>query len=183
MSAIEDLLAAYVDVVRRPWDRSLAGPQRVWFCIYDPGQERRLRARFGDFEAATLQAGHPWVLVDLADAFATWMAANEYREAYFAQPDLMQYDLETFAASVVATIRDALAGPGVGEETVVAVVGLASLFGLTRVSAIIEQVNHAVPGRLVAFFPGSYDEASYFRLLDAQDGWDYLAVPIQARRA
>ena len=36
-----------------------------------------------------------------------------------------------------------------------------------------------VPGRLVVFFPGSYEDNNY-RLLDAYDGWGYLAVPITA---
>jgi hypothetical protein len=34
-----------------------------------------------------------------------------------------------------------------------------------------------VRGRLVGFFPGQYEQNNY-RLLDARDGWNYLAVPI-----
>ena len=36
-----------------------------------------------------------------------------------------------------------------------------------------------VAGRLLIFFPGSYENNNY-RLLDAYDGWNYLAVPITA---
>ena len=34
-----------------------------------------------------------------------------------------------------------------------------------------------VRGRMVVFFPGEYVDNNY-RLLDARDGWNYLAVPI-----
>ena len=34
-----------------------------------------------------------------------------------------------------------------------------------------------VTGRLVVFFPGEYEQNNY-RLLDARDGWSYMAVPI-----
>jgi hypothetical protein len=55
--------------------------------------------------------------------------------------------------------------------------GVASLFGLTRVSTLITRVADAIPGRMVVTFPGSYQSGIY-RLLDARDGWNYLAVPI-----
>jgi hypothetical protein len=38
-------------------------------------------------------------------------------------------------------------------------------------------VEGDIRGRLVIFFPGEYDSNNY-RLLDARDGWNYLAVPI-----
>jgi hypothetical protein len=34
-----------------------------------------------------------------------------------------------------------------------------------------------IQGRLVVFFPGQFERNNY-RLLDARDGWNYLAVPI-----
>ena len=34
-------------------------------------------------------------------------------------------------------------------------------------------------GRLLVFFPGVYEQNNY-RLLDARDGWNYLAFPITA---
>ncbi len=110
------------------------------------------------------------------------MAVQEYREAYFANPKLMKYELASFAEEVAGRVREVLAAPDVDRETVVALSGLASLFGLTRVSALVDAVNGDIRGRLLTFFPGHYDEQSYFRLLDAQDGWDYLAVPITATR-
>ena len=59
----------------------------------------------------------------------------------------------------------------------VAVTGVASLFGFARVSKLMQAVENDVRGRLVVFFPGDYENSNY-RLLDARDGWSYLAVPI-----
>ena len=59
----------------------------------------------------------------------------------------------------------------------VAVTGVASLFGFARVSELMQAVENDIRGRLVVFFPGEYENSNY-RLLDARDGWSYLAVPI-----
>ena len=58
MNEIEGLLKAYQSFLQLPWDRTLAGPQKVWFAIYEPGQERRLRLRLPEFEMVTINAGH-----------------------------------------------------------------------------------------------------------------------------
>ena len=42
---------------------------------------------------------------------------------------------------------------------------------------LMEAVTDRVRGRLLVFFPGER-EGSNYRLLDARDGWNYLAVPI-----
>jgi hypothetical protein len=65
----------------------------------------------------------------------------------------------------------------VDENTVVAVHGVASLFGFTKLSLVLKEVEHNIRGRLVLFFPGEFENNNY-RLLDARDGWNYLAVPI-----
>ncbi len=177
MSEIESLLRAYERFVRLPWDRKLAGPQKVWFAIYDPAQERRLRPRLGAFEAATRAAGHNWVTVDLTDAFAEWMASHDYREAYFEQPEDMDLALADFAKDVARRVKAVLTASD--EDTIVAIVGLASLFGLSHASDLFAEVAPFIRGRLLAFFPGQH-EGSNYRLLDARDGWNYLAVPITA---
>ena len=74
MSSVEDLCRAYERFIGLPWNPSLAGPQKVLFCIYDTRDERRLRARLGEFEVATKRQGHVWRQVELTDAFAHWMA-------------------------------------------------------------------------------------------------------------
>jgi hypothetical protein len=38
-------------------------------------------------------------------------------------------------------------------------------------------VESDIRGRLVVFFPGHLERSNY-RLLDARDGWNYMAVPI-----
>ncbi len=179
MSSIEGLVRAYADFVRVPWDRSVAGPQKVWFAIYEPAQERRLRPRIEEFKIATVGAGHGWAFLDLTDLFAQWMAQHEYRDAYFEQPEDMELALDDFADFVVEHVTTALTAPEVDDNTVLAVAGLASLFGLMRASALLERVAPAIRGRLLVFFPGQH-EGSNYRLLDARDGWNYLAVPITA---
>ena len=63
--------------------------------------------------------------------------------------------------------------------------GAGTLFGLgdaVKVSALLNAVNDAVAGRLLVFFPGEHEGNSY-RLLDARDGWNYLAIPITPKGA
>ena len=41
-------------------------------------------------------------MVDVSDAFAAWLAADEYRDAYFESPDDLQLKLEAEFAEHVA---------------------------------------------------------------------------------
>jgi hypothetical protein len=67
-------------------------------------------------------------------------------------------------------------------NTVVAIVGVGSLFGLARVSTLVEGIKDSVQGRLLVFFAGEYHPENHtYRLLDARDGWNYLAVPLIAK--
>lgn len=177
MARVDDLLAAYRAVVELPWASGLSAGERTWFVVYEPQDERRLRLRLGEFELATQQAGHAWAAVDLTPAFAQWMAGHEYRESYFAVPEDVQMVLETdFSEAVAARIREAPIADAVG-NTVLAVIGVGSLFGLAMLSRVLEQVGRDIPGRLAVFFPGEFDGGNY-RLLGARDGWSYLATPI-----
>ena len=179
MNTIDALLKAYVAFAGVPWDKSVAGPQRVWMVVYPPDQERRLRMRIGDFEIASRDAGHDWRLVDITDSFGHWLGAHEYREAYFEQPEDITPALEDFAACLADEVRAGLTADGVDEDTVVAVIGVGSLFVLGRAWQLIEAVHDDIRGRLVVFFPGEVEGTNY-RLLKARDGWNYLAVPITA---
>ena len=177
MSEIESLLKAYAEHVESPWEKNLAGPQKVWFPVYDPGQERRLRPRVGEFENATIRAGHRWHLTDITDAFAEWMANHEYRDSYFERPEDMDLALGDFADSVTNQVIQVLKDPNNDEDTMVAVLGLGSLFGLTRASELVSRAAPHITGRMLVFFPGQYDGPTW-RLLNARDGWNYHAVPI-----
>ena len=64
----------------------------------------------------------------------------------------------------------------------VAVSGVGSLFGLSKVKDVVDAFAPRVSGRLLVFFPGSFENNNY-RLLDGYDGWNYLAVPITADQA
>lgn len=179
MNRIEALAEAYAEFAQLPWSRTVAGPQRVWFAVYEPAQERRLRLRLPEFEIATKNAGHGWAQVDITHSFAHWMANHRYREAYFDDPEALELTLPQFTEAVAGEIIAALESPEVDENTVVAVIGVASLFGLVRASQVLDRVTHAIQGRLLIFFPGQRDGSKY-RLLDARDGWNYLAIPITA---
>jgi Domain of unknown function (DUF1788) len=183
MSRIDLLRKNYQRICGLPWDRNMAGPQRVWLAVYDKEDERRLRLRLGLFDEATHQAHHHWSLLDLTDAFAEWMCSPEnlsFAEGYFESPDLLDDGvLADFRQSVVARITDALQQLPNGEDTVLALHGVASLFGFLRISEILPLVEGHIRGRLLVFFPGVYEQDNY-RLLDARDGWNYHAVPIIA---
>ena len=180
MGTVEGLQRAYERFVKLPWDERLSGQQRIWFAMYEPAQERRLRLRIQEFEIATKNAGHSWKHIDITDTFAHWMANHEYREPYFEDPDAMDIELkEGFVTYLANQIIEALQADDVDEDTVVAVSGVASLFGLTRVSTVLEMVAPSIRGRLLVFFPGHRDGSNY-RLLDARDGWNYHAIPIEA---
>jgi hypothetical protein len=137
-----------------------------------------LRVRRQLFATATEAAGHGWHELDLTDAFAAWLAADEFRDAYFEAPEDLDLKLETeFLDALAAKVRAALTGPDVTDTSVVALFGIGSLFGFTRVSRLVQAVDREIRGRLAIFFPGHFEQNNY-RLLDARDGWNYLAVPI-----
>ena len=179
MAGVEPLLKSYEQFICLPWQTGLAGPQKVWMAVYDEADERRPRARLGAFENATTGTGHGWRACDLTDLFARWMAAQEYRESYFESPEDLDMALEDFFLHVVGVVREALAAPDADERGVLAISGLASLFGLMRASRLVDQVTGSIRGRLLVFFPGEH-QGNNFRLLDARDGWNYLAIPITA---
>lgn len=178
MGRIEELADRYGKHIATPWQRTVAGAQRVVMVVYDKNLERTLRARKALFEMATKESGHDWYEVDLAGAFAEWMGADEYGEAYFELPEDLQLKLEAeFADFVAHQIAAVLNRPEVTRDSVVAVFGVGALFGFTRVSKVLKLVESEIKGRLVVFFPGQFENNNY-RLLDARDGWNYMAVPI-----
>jgi hypothetical protein len=184
VSYVDDLLAAYRKFVALPWQRDLAAAQQVWMAVYPPEHERRVRLHLTGFEVATKEAGHTWGLIDITTAFEDWMANHEYREQYFESPDLLEMALPAFFGHLVTDVRTQLEQQP-DPNGVVGLVGSGTLFGLgekVKVSALLNAVNDAVAGRLLVFFPGEHEGNSY-RLLDARDGWNYLATPITPNRS
>jgi hypothetical protein len=181
-SKVAKLVSAYRQHLTVPWQAGLAAIQRVIFAVYDKADELRLRANIGEFELATQQAGKQWLLVDVTNAFPEWMATQEYCDAYFESPeDLAGYqagELTEFVADLNAKLRARISAEA-GPDSVVALLGVGTLFGLARVSSVVEGIKEAVQGRLLVFFPGEHHPENHtYRLLDARDGWNYLAVPL-----
>jgi hypothetical protein len=184
-SKVAKLVVAYQQHLLVPWQTGLAAIQRVIFAVYDKADELRVRGIVGEFELVTRQSGKEWLLLDVTNAFPEWMAAQEYRDAYFESPeDLAGYqtgELTEFVADLTATLKFRISAES-GPDTVVALLGVGSLFGLARVSAVVEGIKESVQGRLFVFFPGEYHPENHaYRLLDARDGWNYLAVPLLAQ--
>lgn len=175
MSVVEELIDRYQRFVKIPWSDNVSGPEKVWILVYPPRDERRLRTRVTELEIATKEADHGWRLVDLTDEFAKWMASHEYRDSYFERPEDMSMALGSFGDHLEAVLTKHLADAD--RNSVTAVMGLGSLFGVYSVSEVIEAVNDQIEGRLLALFPGVRNGNNY-RLLDAKDGWNYLAIPI-----
>ena len=183
-SKVSKLVSTYRQHLTVPWQAGLAAVQRVIFAVYDKSDELRLRANAEEFALVTQQAGKQWLLIDVTNAFPQWMSEQEYRDAYFESPeDLAGYqtgELTEFVTDLIAQIKSRIAAEAT-PDTVVALLGVGSLFGLARVSTVVEGIKDAVSGRLLVFFPGEHHPENHtYRLLDARDGWNYLAVPLLA---
>lgn len=177
------LLEAYARHISAPWQGGLAGPQRLLFALYDKTAERRLRAQVDEFQLATQRAGHGWRLIDITNAFPRWMCGVRYKESYFEEPELLQGYPSGEVDAFVQDLAERLKGEAesADDNTVVALLGVGALFGVARVSSVVNKLAPAVRGRLLVFFPGEHEKSTNtYRLLDARDGWNYLAVPIQA---
>jgi len=110
--------------------------------------------------------------------------SHEYRDQYFESPELLETALPAFFDHLISEVRSRL-GEHSNPHGVVALLGAGTLFGLgdaVKVSALLNAVNDAIAGRLLVFFPGEHEGNSY-RLLDARDGWNYLATPITPNRS
>src|SRR5436190_1078539 len=114
MSRIDLLCRNYQRVCGLPWDRNVAGAQRVWLAVYDKEDERKLRFRLGQFEEATRHVGHSWLAVDFTDAFANWLCSppySDYAESYFeSAARLGTAPLAAFKRTVAGLLTKALQG-------------------------------------------------------------------------
>jgi hypothetical protein len=176
MSAIDEACRAYERHLKEAWAVQLSGPERVWMLTYRPDTERRVRQRLPMFRTATEAAGRIWQLIDVTTTFERWLDSHEYRNEYLSSPDALYFGaLDDFVDQLVHEVTNQL-GEADG-STVSVLLGAASLFGLVRLSRLLNAVANSIPGRMLVLFPGSRDVNNY-RLLDGYDGWNYLAVPI-----
>lgn len=178
MSKIERLARAFADHVAIGWPVSSSGAQRVVMVVYDPSDERALRRKLELFAQGAAAAGKRWRCLDLTPLVARWLLDHRYREIYFEEPaELLDSGEERMASALARAVEAALAAEDHDEDAILALHGVASAFGFASISEIISRVEHVIRGRLVVFFPGSFQDGRY-RLLDARESWDYHAVPI-----
>ena len=177
MTQIDRLKDNYSRFVRLPWQKHLAGSQRIWFAVYPPAEERRLRARIQEFEVATRDAQHSWHQVDITDEFAKWMGTHDYRNEYFSDPGALTAVEEELRDYIVSKLKVACESVTADEDAVLAVIGAGTLFGFAHISGVVGALEPSIRGRLLVFFPGEY-ERNLYRFMDARDGFNYMAVPI-----
>ena len=178
MSKIKQLIDNYRTHIEIPWQTDRSAQQRVIFCVYPEYQELRLRVRLDEFEIVTKQAEHDWSLFDMTDMFPDWMESRKkYLKRNFETPGTLLTALPKFKLFIADKFEAFCKEKWAGPDDVVAVSGVGSLFGFIKVKEVVDLIAPLVPGRLVVFFPGSYENNNY-RLLDAYDGWGYLAIPI-----
>jgi hypothetical protein len=182
MSHCDRLILNYRRFVSLPWSNHLAGKERVWFAVYPPSEERRVRAHLQEFQMATLDAGHKWIMLDLADLPGKWMANHPHHDEYFQAPEALITIEEDIQAHVVESIKEILLQSESDANAVVALTGVGALFGYIHVSPVIAAVEDDVKGRLLVFFPGEY-ERNLYRFMDARDGFNYMAVPITSQES
>jgi hypothetical protein len=179
-SKVDNLLAAFEKVIHEPWTGTLSGQERVWFLVYDPAEQRKIDLRIGDFETAALKAGKKWISVSMKSCFPKWMANHPYKDEYFADPEALVDQLETeFKQSAIDFLTNEITNKGADDTTLVAIRDVSALYGLVRLSEVLSGAASAFRGRILIFFPGEHHKGQY-RLLDARDGWSYLARPITA---
>lgn len=179
MSRIKRLIQSYSKYISIPWRDDAAAAQRVIFCVYNETEERWLRSKIDEFELVTQQAGHEWAMFDLTDSFASWLTSQRYARSYFQKPHLLSTLLPKYLEFITDEFANFLQINKIGSDSVVAIKGVGSLFGFLKVKEVVDKLAPLVSGRLLVFFPGSYENNNY-RLLDGYDGWNYLAVPITA---
>lgn len=175
---IDLLLEAYEKVLNEPWASALSGQERIWFLVYDPAEQRKVELRIGDFETLAIKAGKKWKSISLKNCFPSWMANHEYNEDYFNNPEFILDQLEAeFIPFAILFLKNELNNIEQDEFTLIALKDVSALFGFARLSEILKSSVRDIKGRLLIFFPGEF-EHNHYRLLDARDGWDYLARPI-----
>ena len=179
-SKIERLLHAFEQAVNEPWPTALSGQEKVWFLVYDPMEQRKIDLQLGEFEICTRKAGKTWGHISLKTVFPEWMSQHEYREEYFADPaalvDQLEYEFKDY---VIQYLLERLAAHQTNPDALTAITGTGALFGFCRLSEILHHLSASLKGRVLIFFPGEFSSNQY-RLLDARDGWNYLARPITA---
>ena len=124
------LLKNYHRHIEVPWQRGIAGKQKVLFAVYDKQDELKLRLRLTEFELVTTESGRKWKHLDLTRMFPAWMASLKYRNDYFESPQDFGTRLKKFLPYLHEQITTELEAEDCDENTVFALSGIGTLFGL-----------------------------------------------------
>jgi len=180
MTNIEKLLDVFGKQVSIPWDPRAAPEEKVWFCVYDPSDERRLLRRIDEFALATERAGHGWLLIDMFTFFDEWCNVHPYREEFFKNPTRLKSAEKMFLQFIIERLSHQWDKDD--NSKIIAISGTGALFGIIRLSKLIEEIVRKlpIPGRLLVFFPGSHRGYCY-QFMNDHDGWNYKAFPIEVK--
>src|SRR5690606_36698444 len=102
-----------------------------------------------------------------------WLASQRYAKSYFQKSHLLSTLLPRYLAFITDEFETFLQKNEIGPDSVVAIKGVGSLYGFLKVKEVVDKLAPMVKGRLLVFFPGSFENYTY-RLLDGYDGWNYL---------
>ena len=108
--------------------------------------------------------------------FPQWMSNEEYRESYFEDPADLKLKLDTaFMDYVSKHLRGVLTNEQATEQSVVAVVGGASLYGFLHISELIDKVAGKVLAHKPTLAINAKDEAELRRAvaLEAAGGYEF----------
>lgn len=174
---IDHLLHNFTRHLDIPWNESASGTERVWYLVYPPEEERRLRAHIPVFQDATANSRHTWIEFDLTTRFGSWLADHPQRDRVLANPEKRLARIApAFERDIEEDLRRVLTEEA-DSNTLVMLIGLGSLFGITSVSRLVKSIANDIPGRLAGFFPGRWTDQAY-HLLNGEGDWNYMATPI-----
>ena len=134
--------------------------------------------KLSDFEIVTKNANRDWNLISLKTHFSEWLSKQDYKSSFFEDPENLSDALQDdFKEYLKDAIIDKLEINNT-ENTLVVLKDVSAIFGFIRLSEVVNLISKKVHGRLMVLFPGEFASNQY-RLMDARDGWDYLARPIR----
>lgn len=177
MSKINQLLTEFKKIIKEPWPRGLSGQEKVWFLIFEPSDLRKMHFKLGEFEIVAKNANRKWHLVSLNNYFSEWLSNHDYKDAFFEEPEDISDALQEDFKEYILSRFELDLGKKTDENTLCVLKDVSAVFGFIKLSEIINAISKKIPGRLMVLFPGEYANNQY-RLMDARDGWDYLARPI-----
>ena len=154
MNSLDNILSAYQRQVALPWMSDTPPAGRIWIVWYDKTLQRRFTGRLNEFELATRKAGHGWQHFDAAPWLGRWLARHEFFEALAGQPRELRGLLPDIETQLVTDLRAAL--DACSSKDVLAVDGCGALFGVTRISNLLNRIAPYIPGRLLLGFPGKH---------------------------